>query len=207
MFDTRGTPTPCERVRPLVVSSTYMDKRIIIPPLTDKVIRTLHAGDMVYITGTIYTARDAAHKRLVEMLDRGQAMPFDFSGQIVYYAGPAPAKPDEPIGSVGPTTSGRMDAYTPTLMRQGLRAMIGKGLRSRDVIDTIVSETGVYFAAIGGAAALMSGCVKSAEVIAFEDLGPEAIRRLHVEELPVIVAIDCEGNNSYNIERAKYAQE
>ncbi len=184
-----------------------MDKRIIIPPLTDEVIRTLHAGDMVYIAGTIYTARDAAHKRLVEMLDRGQAMPFDFSGQIVYYAGPAPAKPDEPIGSVGPTTSGRMDAYTPTLMRQGLRAMIGKGLRSRDVIDTIVSETGVYFAAIGGAAALMSGCVKSAEVIAFEDLGPEAIRRLHVEELPVIVAIDCEGNNSYNIERAKYAQE
>lgn len=183
-----------------------MDKIIITPPLTDEVIRTLHAGDMVYITGTIYTARDAAHKRLVEMLERGEAMPFDFKGQIVYYAGPAPAKPGEPIGSVGPTTSGRMDAYTPTLMREGLRAMIGKGLRSREVIDTLISETGVYFAAIGGAAALMSGCVKSAEVIAFEDLGPEAIRKLYVEELPVIVAIDCEGRNSYETERAKYAQ-
>lgn len=184
-----------------------MDKRIITPPLTDEVIRTLHAGDMVYVTGTIYTARDAAHKRLVEMLERGEAMPFDFEGQIVYYAGPAPAKPGEPIGSVGPTTSGRMDAYTPTLMKEGLRAMIGKGLRSREVIDTLISETGVYFAAIGGAAALMSGCVKSAEVIAFEDLGPEAIRKLYVEELPVIVAIDCEGRNSYETERAKYAQD
>lgn len=162
---------------------------------------------MVYVTGTIYTARDAAHKRLVEMLERGEAMPFDFEGQIVYYAGPAPAKPGEPIGSVGPTTSGRMDAYTPTLMKEGLRAMIGKGLRSREVIDTLISETGVYFAAIGGAAALMSGCVKSAEVIAFEDLGPEAIRKLYVEELPVIVAIDCEGRNSYETERAKYAQD
>lgn len=192
---------------PCVFRYIHMDKRIITPPLTDEVIRTLHAGDMVYITGTIYTARDAAHKRLVEMLDRGEAMPFDFDGQIVYYAGPAPAKPGEPIGSVGPTTSGRMDAYTPTLMREGLRAMIGKGLRSREVIDTLISETGVYFAAIGGAAALMSGCVKSAEVIAFDDLGPEAIRRLHVEELPVIVAIDCEGNNSYDTERAKYAQD
>ncbi|MDO5036563.1 MAG: Fe-S-containing hydro-lyase, partial [Porphyromonas sp.] len=181
------------------------NKRIITPPLTTEVIQSLKAGDMVYITGTVYTARDAAHKRLVEMIERGEEMPFDFDGQIVYYAGPAPAKPGEPIGSVGPTTSGRMDAYTPTLMRRGLRAMIGKGLRSDEVISTLKEEVGVYFAAIGGAAALMSQCVKSAEVIAFEDLGTEAIRKLYVEELPVIVAIDYEGNNSYEAGRAKYA--
>ena len=180
------------------------NKRIITPPLTAEVIRSLHAGDMVYITGTIYTARDAAHLRMVEMLERGEEMPFDFNGQIVYYAGPAPAKPGEPIGSVGPTTAGRMDAYTPTLMRKGLRAMIGKGLRSEEVIQTLKEETGVYFAAIGGAAALMSQAVKEAEVIAFDDLGPEAIRKLRVEELPVIVAIDCEGHNSYDEGRTKY---
>lgn len=181
-------------------------RRVITPPLTDEVIRSLKAGDMVYVTGTIYTARDAAHLRLVEMIDQGEKMPFDFTGQIVYYAGPAPAKPGEPIGSVGPTTAGRMDAYTPTLMKHGLKAMIGKGLRSQEVIDTLKSETGVYFAAIGGAAALMSQAVKEAEVIAFEDLGPEAIRKLRVEELPVIVAIDHEGNNSYELGRATYAR-
>lgn len=180
------------------------NKRIITPPLTDEVIRTLHAGDMVYITGTIYTARDAAHLRLVEMIERGEEMPFDFTGQIVYYAGPSPAKPGEPIGSVGPTTAGRMDAYTPTLMRHGLKAMIGKGLRSEEVIQSLKDETGVYFAAIGGAAALMSQAVKEAEVIAFEELGTEAIRKLRVENLPVIVAIDYQGNNSYEIGRAAY---
>lgn len=180
------------------------DKHIITPPLTDDVIRSLHAGDMVYITGTIYTARDAAHLRLVEMLKRGEPMPFDFEGQIVYYAGPAPAKPGEPIGSVGPTTAGRMDAYSPILMKEGLKAMIGKGLRSQEVIDTLKSETGIYFAAIGGAAALMGQRVKKAEVIAFDDLGPEAIRRLEVEELPVIVAIDSEGHNAYDTGRSTY---
>lgn len=182
------------------------DKRIITSPLTDDVIKTLHAGDMVYISGTIYTARDAAHLRLVEMLKEGKPMPFDFKGQIVYYAGPAPAKPGEPIGSVGPTTAGRMDAYSPTLMKQGLKAMIGKGLRSQEVIDALKSETGVYFAAIGGAAALMGQRVKKAEVIAFDDLGPEAIRRLEVEELPVIVAIDCQGNNAYEKGRSQFAE-
>lgn len=182
------------------------NKRIITPPLTDEVIHSLHAGDMVYITGTIYTARDAAHLRLVEMLKKGEPMPFDFKGQIVYYAGPAPAKPGEPIGSVGPTTAGRMDAYSPTLMKEGLKAMIGKGLRSQEVIDTLKSETGVYFAAIGGAAALMGQRVMKAEVIAFDDLGPEAIRRLEVEELPVIVAIDCEGKNAYDTGRAEYSE-
>lgn len=183
-----------------------MEKRIITPPLTNEVIRTLHAGDMVYITGIIYTARDAAHLRLVQMLERGEEMPFDFEGQIVYYAGPAPAKPGEPIGSVGPTTAGRMDLYSPTLMKKGLKAMIGKGLRSKEVIDTLKSETGVYFAAIGGAAALMGQRVKEAEVIAFDDLGPEAIRRLRVEELPVIVAIDHEGNNAYERGRLEFEE-
>lgn len=180
------------------------EKVIITPPLSDEVIKSLHAGDMVYITGTIYTARDAAHKRLCEMIDRGEPMPFDFTGNIVYYAGPAPAKPGEPIGSVGPTTAGRMDAYSPTLIRKGLKAMIGKGLRNEEVITAMKEETGVYFAAIGGAAALMSLAIKSAEVIAFDDLGPEAIRKLYVEELPVIVAIDCEGKNSYETGRAQY---
>ena len=183
-----------------------MEKRIITPPLTNEVIRTLHAGDMVYITGIIYTARDAAHLRLVQMLERGEEMPFDFEGQIVYYAGPAPAKPGEPIGSVGPTTAGRMDLYSPTLMKKGLKAMIGKGLRSKEVIDTLKSETGVYFAAIGGAAALMGQRVKEADVIAFDDLGPEAIRRLKVEELPVIVAIDHEGNNAYERGRREFEE-
>lgn len=178
--------------------------KVITPPLTAEVIKSLKAGDMVYITGTVYTARDAAHKRLCEMIDRGEEMPFDFNGQIVYYAGPCPAKPGEPIGSVGPTTSGRMDAYSPTLIRKGLKAMIGKGLRDKSVVQALQSETGVYFAAIGGAAALMSQCVKEAEVIAFDDLGTEAIRKLRVENLPVIVAIDSEGNNSYETERAKY---
>ena len=174
------------------------EKRIISAPLTDEIIKTLHAGEMVYISGTIYTARDAAHKRLCEMLKRGEEMPFDFEGQIVYYAGPAPAKPGEPIGSVGPTTAGRMDAYTPTLVEHGLRAMIGKGARNQTVIDSLKDHYGVYFAAIGGAAALMSLCVKEAEVIAFDELGTEAIRKLRVEELPVIVAVDCYGGNVYD---------
>lgn len=180
-------------------------KRIIQTPLSDEVITSLQAGDMVYISGIVYTARDAAHKRLCEMLDAGEPMPFDFEGQAVYYAGPCPAKPGRPIGSVGPTTGGRMDAYTPRLIEQGLKAMIGKGLRSPEVVDSIKKHTGVYFAAIGGAAALMAKCVKSAEVIAFDDLGPEAIRRLEVEELPVIVVVDCKGNDAYQKGRVAYA--
>ena len=161
---------------------------------------------MVYISGTIYTARDAAHKRLCEMLDAGEPMPFDFEGQAVYYAGPCPAKPGQPIGSVGPTTGGRMDAYSPRLIQQGLRVMIGKGSRSEEVIDALKEHTGVYFAAIGGAAALMAKAAKEAEVIAFDELGTEAIRRLRVEELPVIVAIDHEGNDMYKLGVEKYRQ-
>lgn len=182
------------------------EKRIISAPFTDETICSLHAGDMVYISGTIYTARDAAHKRLCEMLDAGEPMPFDFEGQAVYYAGPCPAKPGQPIGSVGPTTGGRMDAYSPRLIQQGLRVMIGKGSRSEEVIDALKEHTGVYFAAIGGAAALMAKAVKEAEVIAFDELGTEAIRRLRVEELPVIVAIDHEGNDMYKLGVEKYRQ-
>ena len=182
------------------------EKRIISAPFTDETIRSLHAGHMVYISGTIYTARDAAHKRLCEMLDAGEPMPFDFEGQAVYYAGPCPAKPGQPIGSVGPTTGGRMDAYSPRLIQQGLRVMIGKGSRSEEVIDALKEHTGVYFAAIGGAAALMAKAVKEAEVIAFDELGTEAIRRLRVEELPVIVAIDHEGNDMYKLGVEKYRQ-
>ncbi len=182
-------------------------KTIITPPFTDDVIRNLKAGDMVYISGVIYTARDAAHKCMCEQLDAGQAMPFDFEGAAVYYAGPCPPKPGKPIGSVGPTTSGRMDLYALRLMEQGLKVMIGKGFRSPEVIDAIIKYTGLYFAAIGGAAALMGKCVESAEVIAYEDLGPEAVRRLVVKELPVIVAIDSRGKNMYEEGRAAYLRE
>ena len=152
---------------------------------------------MVYISGTIYTARDAAHKQLCELLEQGKEMPFEFSGSAVFYAGPCPAKPGKPIGSIGPTTSGRMDLYSPSLIDKGLKVMIGKGFRSQEVIDSIVKNGGIYFAAIGGAAALMAKCVESAQVIAFEELGTEAIRKLVVNNMPVIVAIDSKGNSIY----------
>ena len=182
-----------------------MEDRVILgAPFTDEKIKSLKAGEMVYISGTVYTGRDAAHKRLCELIDRGEKMPFDFEGQAIYYAGPCPAKPGKPIGSVGPTTGGRMDAYSPTLIEHGLKVMIGKGSRSEEVVDAIKNHTGVYLAAIGGAAALMARCVESAEVIAFDDLGTEAIRKLQVNQLPVIVVIDSEGNNSYELGRKKY---
>lgn len=184
-----------------------MDKKILQAPFSDDVIRSLKAGDMVYISGTVYTARDAAHKRLCEMIERGEPMPFDFTGQAVYYAGPAPAKPGKPIGSVGPTTGGRMDAYSPTLIAKGLKVMIGKGTRSAEVVNAMKEHVGVYFAAIGGAAALMAKCVESAEVIAFDELGTEAIRRLQVKELPVVVAIDSHGNDMYKLAREIYGKE
>ena len=184
-----------------------MEDRVILEaPFTDDKIKLLKAGDMVYISGTVYTGRDAAHKRLFEMIERGEKMPFDFEGQAIYYAGPCPAKPGKPIGSVGPTTGGRMDAYSPLLIQQGLKVMIGKGSRSPEVIEALKEHTGVYFAAIGGAAALMARCVVSAEVIAFDELGTEAIRKLQVDQLPVIVAIDSEGNDSYELGRSKYSQ-
>lgn len=172
-------------------------KTIIHLPFTDEVIKSLKAGDMIYLSGVVYTARDAAHKRMCEYLDAGQPMPFDFEGAAIYYAGPCPPKPGKPIGSVGPTTSGRMDLYSPRLIEQGLKVMIGKGFRSAEVIEAIVKHTGIYLAAIGGAAALMGKCVESAEVIAYEELGTEAVRRLVVKELPVIVAIDSRGKNMY----------
>jgi fumarate hydratase subunit beta len=175
-----------------------MSERIKLEtPFQDSRLKELNAGDMVYISGTIFSARDAAHKKMCELAADNQPMPFDFNGTAVYYAGPCPAKPGEPIGSVGPTTSGRMDLYSPTLIQKGLKVMIGKGLRSKEVTESIEEHGGVYFAAIGGAAALMAKCVKSAKVITFEELGTEAIRELVVEELPVIVAIDSKGDNMY----------
>ena len=172
-------------------------KMHITTPISDEVGKSLRTGQMVYITGKIYTGRDAAHKKMVEMLENGEKMPFDFKGQVIYYAGPSPNRPGRPIGSIGPTTSYRMDNYSPTLIKEGLKYMIGKGLRSEEVINLIKSSGGVYFAAIGGAAALMSERVKSARVIAFDELGTEAIRELEVEDFPVVVAIDSEGNNIY----------
>ncbi len=169
-----------------------MDKHLNTPINQDDIMG-LKAGDMVYISGEIYTARDAAHKRFIEMLERGEEMPFDFTGQIVYYAGPCPAKPGQVIGSVGPTTSGRMDKYSPELIKKGLKLMIGKGLRNQEVIDAIKEYSGIYFVAIGGAAAYIARCVKAVEIIAFEDLGTEAVRKLTVENFPVIVAIDTNG--------------
>jgi fumarate hydratase subunit beta len=166
-------------------------------PLTEEVARNLKAGDSVFITGTIYTARDAAHKRLLEGLEKGDASPLDLAGQIIYYAGPAPAPPGRPIGSVGPTTSYRMDSFAPKTMELGLRGMIGKGPRGKDVVDAMKKYGAVYFAAVGGAGALLAQCVKAAKVVAYEDLGAEAIRELTVERFPAIVAIDSNGASLY----------
>ncbi len=175
-----------------------MDKIIINTPITKDVAKNLKTGDMVYITGTIYTSRDAGHKRMVEMLDRNEPFPIDLAGQVVYYAGPCPNKPNQIIGSVGPTTSGRMDAYSPRLLSEGLLYMIGKGKRNEEVNKAIKEYGGIYFVAIGGAGALISQCVKSVEVVAFEDLGTEALRKLEVVDFPVIVGIDTTGHDIYN---------
>ncbi|MDW8800132.1 Fe-S-containing hydro-lyase [Clostridium sp. A1-XYC3] len=180
-----------------------MEKRITTP-LTEDKVKDLKAGDSVLISGTIYTARDAAHKRLVELLDKGESLPLNIKDEIIYYVGPSPAKPGQPIGSAGPTTSYRMDSYTPRLLDIGLRGMIGKGLRSKEVVDSMVKNKAVYFAAIGGAAALMGKSIKKAEIIAYEDLGSEAIRKLEVEDLPVVVVIDSDGNNLYEQGQREY---
>ena len=166
-------------------------------PFTKEQVKHFKAGDRVLVTGTIYTARDAAHKRIVELLQNGEEPPFDIENSIVYYVGPTPAKPGHPIGSAGPTTSYRMDAYAPTLLDLGQLAMIGKGQRSDEVKEAVVRNGAVYLAAIGGAAALMARQIKSAEVIAFDDLGAEAVRRLYVEDLPLTVVLDCEGGDLY----------
>lgn len=173
-----------------------MEKNIHTP-LTKKIITSLHAGDYVYLTGTIYTARDAAHKRMCEGLKKGISLPFEIKNQIIYYLGPSPAREGRIIGSAGPTTSSRMDKYTPTLLQLGLSGMIGKGKRSSEVISSIIENQSVYFAAVGGAGALLSKCIKKSEVIAYDDLGTEAIRKLEVENLPVIVVIDAKGENLY----------
>lgn len=180
-----------------------MSKRIHAP-LVAQELETLRAGDSVLLSGTIYTGRDAAHKRLCALVAEGKPLPFDIRGQVIYYAGPCPAKPGDAIGSCGPTTSYRMDAYAPTLCDLGLIGMIGKGQRSPAVIDAIRRNGGVYFAATGGAGALIAGSVKAARVIAFVDLGTEAIRELQVEDLPLIVAIDSEGGNLYEEGPARY---
>lgn len=173
-------------------------------PLTEEIARKLKAGDSVLITGVIYTARDAAHKRLVDALDRDQELPVAIKDQIIYYVGPSPAKPGQPIGAAGPTTSGRMDAYTPRLLAEGLRGMIGKGYRSLDVVDAMKKHGAVYFAATGGAAALIAKAVKKYEVVAYPDLGTEAIAKMTVEDFPVIVVIDSEGNNYYEQGQKQY---
>ena len=175
-------------------------------PLKVEDLKDLKAGDNVTITGYIYTARDAAHKRLVELLEEGKELPIDLEGAIIYYVGPTPAREGEPIGSAGPTTSYRMDSYTPQLLDQGLLGMIGKGKRSQEVKEKIVEKGAVYFAAIGGAAALIKKAIKSAEIVAYEDLGAEAIRKVYVEDFPVTVVNDAHGNDLYQSGRKEYLQ-
>ncbi len=176
----------------------------ITAPLTREDARKLKSGDSCLISGVIYTARDAAHKRLCELADKGQALPLDIKDAIIYYVGPTPAKEGQAIGSAGPTTSYRMDAYSPTLIALGQTGMIGKGKRGPEVVDAMKEHGAVYFGAIGGAGALLSKCIKKAEVIAYDDLGAEAIRRLEVEDFPVVVIIDSEGNNLYQKGREDY---
>jgi len=174
-----------------------MDIKKILLPMKEEIISDLKSGDMVSITGYIYTGRDAAHKRLIDLIDNGKELPFDIKDQVIYYVGPAPAKPGHVCGPAGPTTSYRMDPYTLPLLKMGLKAMIGKGTRSDEVIEGIKEYKGIYFAAVGGAAALISKSIKSKEVVCYEDLGTEAIHRLYVEEFPAIVVVDSYGNNLY----------
>ena len=180
--------------------------RYIQAPVSKEDARSLKAGDYVYLSGTIYTARDAAHKRMKEALDQGQKLPFDLKGSVIYYMGPSPAREGRPIGSAGPTTASRMDKYTPELLDLGLGAMIGKGKRSPAVIDAMVRNGAVYFAAVGGAGALLSKCILSSKIVAYEDLGAEAIRKLEVKNFPVIVVIDSQGNNWYETASKEYAE-
>lgn len=179
-------------------------EKYIKAPLEKEIVKTLRAGDYVYITGTIYTARDATHKRMDETLREGKELPVPLKDEIVYYMGPSPAREGRVIGSAGPTTASRMDKYTPKLLDLGLGGMIGKGKRSKEVIDAIIRNQSVYFAAVGGAGALLSKCIQESEVVAYDDLGTEAIRRLTVKNFPVIVVIDCEGNNLYETAIEQY---
>ena len=183
------------------------EKIRITTPFTEEQSRKLKAGDSVLITGVIYSARDAAHKVMTEALDRGEKLPIDWHDQIVYYLGPTPAKPGDPIGSAGPTTSGRMDKYTPQMLDQGLKGMIGKGSRKPEVVESMKKNGVTYFAAVGGAAALIAKSIKKYEVIAYSELGPEALAALTVEDFPAIVVIDSEGNNFYEIGQKPYRKE
>lgn len=180
-----------------------MEKHIKLP-LTPELADTLQAGDTVYLTGTIYTSRDAGHKRMCETLAKGEPLPFDPMDATIYYVGPTPEKPGQVIGSAGPTTSGRMDAYAPTMMSVGARGMIGKGARLPEVVDAMKKYHGVYFGAIGGAGALLAKCIKECELVAYEDLGAEALRKLYVEEMPLVVIIDSQGRNLYDEGKAAY---
>lgn len=182
-----------------------MDQKITTP-ITAQICKNLHAGDYCYITGEIYVARDAAHKRMDEALDKGEELPIPIKDATIYYMGPSPAREGRVIGSAGPTTASRMDKYAPRLMDLGQKAMIGKGKRTKEVLDAVVRNEGVYFAAVGGAGALLSKCIKKSEVICYEDLGAEAIRKLYVEDFPVIVVADCFGNNLYETATAKYCK-
>ncbi len=183
-----------------------MDKHITTP-ITAEITKKLKAGDYVYITGTIYVARDAAHKRMIEALERGEELPINIEDETIYYMGPSPAREGRPIGSAGPTTASRMDKYAPTLLDLGEKAMIGKGKRTKEVIDAIVRNQAVYFAAIGGAGALLSKCITKSEIVCYEDLGAEAIRKIEVKNFPVIVVVDSEGNNLYETAIKEFCEE
>jgi fumarate hydratase subunit beta len=185
------------------MANTYHDKL----PLTKELSAKYQAGDTVYLTGVIYTSRDAGHKRMCETLERGEPLPFDPTDATIYYVGPTPSKPGQVIGSAGPTTSGRMDAYAPTMMKVGARGMIGKGARLPEVVEAMKEHGGTYFGAIGGAGALLAKCIKKNTLIAYEDLGSEALRELYVEEMPLVVIIDSRGNNLYDIGRADYLKQ
>lgn len=174
-------------------------------PLTDEIIKKLNIGDEIHLSGIIYTARDAAHKKLVDLIDDNKPLPFDPEGSVIYYVGPSPAKPGQPIGAAGPTTSYRMDPFVPKMFEAGVKGMIGKGQRGQNVIDTIIKYIGIYFGATGGAAALLAKSIVKAEVIAFEELGAEAVRKLEVVNMPLIVINDCSGNDLYKEGRAKWA--
>jgi fumarate hydratase subunit beta len=173
-------------------------------PLTKDKVEQLSCGDQVLLTGTVYTSRDAGHKRMIEQLKNNQPLPFPIENSIIYYVGPAPAREGEVIGSAGPTTSYRMDEFTPTLLDLGLTGMIGKGDRNQEVIDSMIKNKAIYFGAVGGAAALLANCIKESKIIAYEDLGPEALRELYVEDFPVTVVIDSKGNNLYKKARKQY---
>mgnify|MGYP002511602005 FL=1 len=180
--------------------------RHISTPITAEVTRNFHAGDYVYISGTVYVARDAAHKRFMEVLDRGEELPFPIKDAVIYYMGPSPARAGRPIGSAGPTTASRMDKYAPRLLDLGQKAMIGKGKRTQEVIDAIVRNQAVYFAAVGGAGALLSKCIKKSELVCYGDLGAEAVLKLEVEDFPVIVVVDREGNDLYKTAAQEYVR-